>query len=373
MYKKRYVKLELMCGILLFLLLTACFNNSSREKDTMNTFEWTTIDSIPDAFGFAGGFSGISNNALIFIGGANFPDGLAPWSGGVKKWYSNIYVLDNIKGKWKQLGNLPISLGYGVSVTYNNKLLVIGGSNENGHSDKVYSIEYTDGVIAIDSLPSLPFTLANSCGAVVNDIIYVAGGLIQDSDPNTQSVFLSLNLKELDKGWQQLPTYPGDSRMLSVAGVYKDQFILLSGVSLIEGKRKYLKDAYSYHPTTGWKTLSELPYAVAAAPSFAYTKNDRLFVFGGDNGALAPQASELKENHPGFETSIAAYDFNTAEWTLEHKILTDIKPNASSNPNESVWAPVTTNLVVWNDLIVIPSGEVRPAVRTPKVLVATYQ
>ena len=45
--------------------------------------------------------------------------------------------------------------------------------------------------------------------------------------------------------------------------------------------------------------------------------------------------------------------------------------DAVLNPHGSVYAPVTTPLVIWNNAIIIPGGEARPAVRTNKVLYAS--
>lgn len=362
-------KLRIVGGMILLSTLLSCKQSSSNDRLTMITFEWSQLDSIPDPFGFAGGFSGISNDALIFAGGANFPDGKAPWTGGVKKWYNNIFVLETPGGQWKPAGVLPTALGYGTGVTYNNHLIIIGGSNEQGHSDKVWALTYRNNAINIDTLPSLPQPLANSCGAVIDDKVYVAGGLINDTDKNTTPVFWSLNLKNTAEGWQVLPPAPGKSRMLSVAGVWNSQFILLSGVELADGVRNYLADAYFYNEEKGWDTLPTLPYSVAAAPASAYTRGDQLFVFGGDNGVLAA-AGSLKEKHPGFETKILQFDFSKKQWKTYGEIPVTIKENAAETPNESIWAPVTTNMVVWNNQIVIPSGEVRPAIRTPRVLTA---
>lgn len=366
-----FISFKWVSRLLLSMMIVSCMNPTTPKIDTMKMFHWSTLPAIPDSFGFAGGFVGVSHQALLFAGGANFPDGLAPWTGGVKKWHQPIFVLESLQSDWKKVGELPIPLGYGVSITHQNKLIIIGGSHEKGHTNQVFSLEYLNGAMQIDSLPSLPMPLANSVGALVGDIIYVAGGLVNDTDKQTTSIFISLDLKNLDKGWQILEPYPGKSRMLSVAAVYKDQFFLFSGTSLENGQREYLVDAYSYDSNNGWNRLPDLPYPVVAAPSMAYTKGDNIYIFGGDNGELAPKASELKEHHPGFETKILQFNFKDSSWSFDEHIQTDIKSNAATHPNESTWAPVTTSLVVWNDQIVIPSGEVRPAIRTPKVLTAT--
>jgi len=340
-------------------------------------FKWKELPSLPDSFGFAGCFAGISNNALLVAGGANFPEGGAPWTGSKKVWSDKIFVLDKPGGKWKVAGKLPQPLGYGVSVSWNNRLICIGGSNTAGHYASVFSISYKGKEINFEKLPDLPQPLANSCGALLGDVIYIAGGLLKPESTSTAKVFWSLNLLEdaNNTTWKQLETWPGPPRMLAVAGVQNGAFFLFSGADLHANKeeqpqREYLKDAYQFTPNKGWKKLANLPHAVVAAPGPAYSTGNSLIIFGGDDGKLAPQASVLKEQHPGFSDEILSYNTITNQWSSYGKIKTDKKPDAATNPNGSMWAPVTTPIVVWDENLVFPGGEVRPAIRTPKVIMA---
>lgn len=348
------------------------------QEKPVATFHWKQLAAIPDRFGFAGSFSGVSNGALIVAGGANFPDGGAPWTGSTKVWSDKIYVLESAQGKWKEVGKLPSPLGYGVSISFENKLICIGGSNSEGHFADVFSLEYQAGRIVITKLKALPKPLANSCGALLDKTVYIAGGLSSPASKTTESVFWSLDLSgnTTDKKWQQNESWPGTARMLAVAGVQDKAFYLFSGASLSTNKkgqpvREYLKDAYRFIPGKGWQKLADLPHAVVAAPGPAYAFGpSQLFIFGGDDGVLADKASILKEHHPGFSTEILRYHILTNTWETAGKISTVKKADAVLYPNNSTWAPVTTNLVLWDNMLVFPGGEIRPAVRTPSVLVA---
>lgn len=351
---------------------------SAQMNKKIKPFTWGELAPIPDQFGFAGSFSGVSGDALMVAGGANFPDGGAPWTGSKKVWSDKIFVLDKPSGEWKLAGKLPEPLGYGVSLTWNNQLICIGGSNESGHSAKVYSISYDGKKITINQLPALPQAIANSSGAIIGDVIYLAGGLFKPDDSQTAGVFWSFNLasKGSVRVWHELETWPGPPRMLAVAGVANQSFYLFSGTDLIKNdagqlERKYLTDAFCYHPGSGWKKLSALPKAVVAAPSPAYTLNNKsLLVFGGDDGALAPKASALKEKHPGFSDDILAYDIAKNAWLVKGKVFKSIKEDAAVAPNNSIWPAVTNSMVIWHGNLIFPGGEVRPAVRTPKVIIA---
>jgi len=340
----------------------------------VQSYEWGQLPSIPDAIGFAGSFAGVSNGTLLVAGGANFPDGGAPWTGSAKKWHDQVFALESPDGEWRQAGTLPVPLGYGVSITWRDALLCFGGSNESGHYANAFMMRYKDGEILTEALPSMPGPIANTCGAIAGDIVYVAGGTKAPDSKGSEKIFWSLDLSQnaADRKWKALPAWPGPSRMLSVAGTIGEAFYLFSGASLQDGKREYLKDAFRYLPEKGWTKIADLPNPVVAAPATAYAQDkSHLVVFGGDDGKLAPVASELKEKHPGFSTDILTYDTSSDKWEVTGKIFTQKKENAASHPNESVWAPVTTPLTVWNGGIVLPGGEVRPATRTPRVLMAT--
>lgn len=332
--------------VILMTLTAAC-------KQEPTSFEWVNQPNIPDEVGFAGSFAGISNNTLIVAGGANFPDGGAPWTGSTKVWHDQVFALESDKKEWKKVGKLPRALGYGVSVSTDEEMIIIGGSNEEGHYADVYRLEYTDGSVVYSELPSLPSPLANAAGVLLDHVIYVAGGTVEPTSPEAENNFWSLDLNDLAAGWQVLASWPGPSRMLAVVGATDDAVYLFSGAHLKDGVREYLSDGYKYSKDGNWTQLADLPAAVVAAPTPAYTSHEgELIIFGGDDGSLAgidPQ----KDKHPGFSKTVISYDPKTNTWS-----------EIATQPGD---AAVTTSLVVWNGEVVIPGGEIRPAVRTTQV------
>lgn len=345
-------------SILFLLLMQVNCSPIPSDDCASSSFSWESFPQIPDSIGFAGSFAGIANDVLLVAGGANFPNGGTPWNGGKKTWYQTIFAFDKKEQEWIKAGLLPAPLGYGVSISTRDGLLLIGGSNENGHVATVNRLRYKNGEIELDSLPSLPMPLANACGALVDQTIYVAGGINAPDSKQTSNAFYFLDLNKLQEGWKEGPTWPGPSRMLAVAGASQNSFYLFSGTELINGERNYLKDAYVYAEQEGWKTLDALPVPVVAAPSPAWYEQDRgFFLFGGDDGALAAEAATLKEQHPGFSKEILFYDMDRASWEKAGKFASK--------------GPVTTSLVIWDNKLFFPGGEVSPGIRTPNVLVAT--
>lgn len=343
---------ELPCAIVLAGFMTAC---SSAPTSVEPTLRWQQLPPLPDPVGFAGAFAGVSGDALIVGGGANFP-GKMPWEGGTKIWHDRVFVLERVDGKWNGGFRLPLASGYGVSITHNDAIICIGGSDAERHLTNVYSLQWRAGKLVTSNLPPMPLPLANACGAVLGDAVYVAGGTESPESTTALRKFLRLNLSRLSHGWEELEPWPGPARMLSVAAAVDGSFFLAGGTDLSVGPdgaavRTYLKDAYRFTPGTGWARVSDMPNPVVAAPSPAPVVGDASFlVIGGDDGSLAN--FQPRSQHPGFPKRILRYDARRDVWS-----------RAGEAPISRATVPATR----WNHWFVIPSGESRPGVRSPEV------
>lgn len=315
--------------------------------------DWTKFPSLPDKEGFAGPFAGISNGSLLVAGGANFPD-KKPWEGGKKVWYDSVFVLENPSGKWKIAGKLARPLGYGISVTHGNGVVCVGGSDADRHYADAFRLECKDGKLITTALPSLPQPLANACGAMVGDFLYVAGG---QERPDSKSALKSawmIDLSMATPKWKIIDACPGDGRILAIAAGFNDAFWVAGGTNLVAGnsgtvERRYLKDAYRYDPGKGWKRIADLPHPVVAAPSPAPTDATGFYLLGGDDGS---QVGTVPSEHRGFTKQVVRYDLKAEKWVHSGEIP----------------APrVTVPCVPWNDAWVVPSGETRPGIRSPEV------
>ena len=146
---------------------------------------------------------------------------------------------------------------------------------------------------------------------------------------------------------------PGPGRMLAVAAAFDGAFWVVGGVELVAKKgaveRRYLADAYRYDPGKGWARVADLPHPVAAAPSPAPADISGFYVLGGDDGSHVGAAPD---RHPGFGGKALRYDRESGKWA-----------EAGAIPA----ARVTVPCVRWDRAWVVPSGEVRPGVRSPDV------
>jgi N-acetylneuraminate epimerase len=322
----------------------------------------TTLLPLPDKEGFAGVFAGVSHAALLVAGGANFPD-RKPWEGGTKLWHDKVWVLDSKDSsgktaKWKVAGQLPRPLAYGVSATYGDAVLAIGGADGKEHRIEAMSLRWNGEQLATEQLPKLPQPLAYGCGALIGSKLYLSGGQTSPDSPPVKLLY-RIDLASTKPKWETLPDCPGPGRMLAVAAVQAESLVVIGGVELVKDaqgqlQRRYLDSVYRYDDQRGWQELTPLPRALAAAPSPAPKTERGFLVLGGDDGL---QIGQDPKTHRGFSAEILEYDTAKNRWSAYGKI---------SSPR------VTTPFVLWQDLQVVPSGEIAPGRRTPEILILDF-
>ena len=111
-----------MLRLRLFLIIVVMTMSSLPVSagDMNKNLKWSRLPSLPPAPGqnrqpgFAGPFIGVSNEALIVAGGANFP-GKLPWDGGPKLYYDDAFVLirtDQGQSQWLTGFHLPRAIAY---------------------------------------------------------------------------------------------------------------------------------------------------------------------------------------------------------------------------------------------------------------------
>lgn len=319
------------------------------------------LSALPDPEGFAAMYAGVSGDALVAAGGANFPD-KPPWDGGKKHWTDAIYVLPEPESAWIIAGTrLPRPLAYGSSVTHRGRVICIGGGDATQHYADVFALTWNGEDVTVTPLPSLPQPLAFSCAAVVGDTVYVAGGASEPAATRTLHVFYALDLSRDDATWQTLEPWPGPARQQAVAAARGGDFYLISGLELTANEQgnpwpvaPYFADAYRYSPRDGaWRRLADLPRGVAAAATPAKTTGDGFVVFGGLDGSTLDADPR---DYPPLPRDVVAYDAARDAWT--------VRP-----PMSQAGARVTPPAVTWRGRYVVVSGEVRPGRRTPTMIV----
>lgn len=327
--------------------------------DKAKVLKLISLPPLPDPEGFAGGYLGVTGDHLLFAGGANFP-GKKPWEGGTKVWSAKIFALPlsalqkvGSQDVWRPIGDLPAPLGYGVSATWNHELILAGGSSADGHTSQVIALQFVAGKLQQRSLPTLPEPLANHCGALIGDSLYVFGGQKTPTALATSGGWM-LRLADSNPRWTPLPAFPGPSRILAAAAVVQQQLWIAGGALLTENsnqgiERRYLSDVWKLDAVRGWVSLPPLPFPSVAAPSpFAQIDNQPLML-GGDNGT---QVGHDPTKHRGFSQMTQRFLIAENRW----------EPGPDFPP-----AVVTAPTARTPFGTVIASGEVRPGIRSPAV------
>lgn len=385
-----------------------------------NLLTWENSTSLPPANGqsvqpgLGGAFAGSHNGALIVAGGTNFQE-KKPHYGGKKSWHQNVYVLPDASGKspqWqsKTEWELPHKWAYGVSVSTDKGIWLIGGNNQDSIYSEVIRLKWETGEIIYENLPSLPVPLVYAAGAKAGNWICVAGGHDQAPGGKPSKRFFGIDLSKegTDKfSWEELPSWPGPDRYLASAAGQSDGFtqrFFLFGGGRFESNGGFqpLSDGYSYDPVSRtWKDLGpcypqgRVERGCIGAPIVS-VGSGHILMIGGSLGILTQMMvsmnlqmatikverdsslipaeivrldsvihllkatrNRLIDNFSGFNQEILSYHTYSNTWTLADML---------DRP-----AQVVTPAVKIGKNIFIPSGEVAVGKRSPGVLKGSFK
>lgn len=375
---------------IVLLSILACFaaTPASATDFTLRTSgTLPAINAAPNP-GTAGAFIGISGERIVVAGGSAFPEG-APWEGGTKRFSDAIYVLtpaaESYRCELLPDARLPRGIAHGCGVTVGKTLWCFGGTTAGGSSQAVYTIDLTGTSARVDSVGVLPEGFRPAAAAACKDLIYIHG---TKGDANALYRFTPAT-----RAWRQLTACPGATRNTGPAFASQHNgrehaLYLIGGRNETASGAQLCNDIWEYLPlhdtwnAKGEPAVDGRPVATMCAQAVPYGSG-HILVIGGDDGheflrraalqraireAASPVAAdslgrELRRafvQHPGFSDEILAYHAITDTW---------VSLGRAEQP-----LPVATTAIVAGKEIVIPSGEIRPGVRTPGVLtVSIYE
>ncbi|PST82058.1 galactose oxidase [Pedobacter yulinensis] len=344
------------------------------------------------AAGVAGAVSGIHREVFLLAGGANFPEKM-PWEGGKKHYSDEIHVFvpdgPGLKAAAVRC-RLSQAVAYAGSTSTPEGIVYAGGENEAGLSGQAYLLRWEprQRQVAIKRLPDLPLALTNTALVSIGHTVYAAGG---DGALVSSATFLSLDLRAARPEWQPLPDLPvALANTVLVAQKSGDR----SGIFLIGGRTKTLTGISKLHGSVyffdtqnnTWEQRAAVsdektPMNLSAGTGLAVGP-DLILLAGGDRGEvfhkietflaaiaaaktpeekerLTREKNELVINHQGFFRGMLLYNTRKDCWT-----------SAGELPFP---AQVTTTARFWGEKIILPSGEIRPGVRTPDINIGTIE
>jgi len=183
-------------------------------------------------------------------------------------------------GQWKDYSEMPTARDTATAVGYHSMLIVVGGGSwVEGNWTIVSTTELLDTTngcwYTCNNLPSPHRQLK---AAIINDKLYLLGGVDKDSNPSPKVFVASLNdLSTHQLNWQSAPNTPW---CFSTPVVLYNKFLLIVGGRRPHSITSQTREVHTLNPSTGqWKHLTNIP----AARSFPAVVGvvDKIIVIGG--------------------------------------------------------------------------------------------
>lgn len=335
---------------------------------------WETLSPLPDPIGFAGMFAGQSLNGLFAGGGSQFLDA-PPWRGGHKVFSDRVFVLDSPAESWRELPDrLPFPMALAAGTPFEHETICVGGMNATGALRSALRVSIDDGKFRIIHLPDLPHPLACAAAAVVNGVLYVTGGITDPASTEPLTEFWAISLlssEDQPSKWKRLPDFPGKPVIIPTAASDGRFFYVFGGMhyqttSNDKAEPLLQKAAYRFDPRDNtWRQLSDLPSPRVGAASPAPCLPDGRFLIAGGYGTVFAGALE---DHPGFEAETFYYAPSEDKWSQAPPLPVLRAPNPDSPTSPGPEPMIAAPTLLWKNKVVLISGEVRPAIRTPAVI-----
>jgi len=360
------------------------------------------IGTTPDvdscyAQGVSGAYSGLIDGHLILAGGANFPYKPAA-DGGVKRYYDAIYAstakLDvatwgsdrHPKIEWQQVGVLPAPMAYGVTITDDEGMVVVGGCNTRGGVDLAFRIKHQGSGLRIEQLPSLPYAIDNMAGASLGNRIYIVGGL-QNGQPSSAMYAYDFNYGE----WFECAPLPSP-RVQPVCAAQGGKLYVWGGyvqpvdsLGRVQGDACVVySDGYVYDPQTNtWMPVAAPtnaeghPLTLSGGAAAAWG-DDAIIAVGGVNRnvflggiqGIFPMPDYLlhEPSWYRFNPSVLVYSTTTGSW----RQLTESELTARAGASlvvlpSSEGTKIDSNVPSPSRMALVVGGEIKPGIRSQEV------
>lgn len=314
--------------------------------------------------------AGVIDGKIMIAGGCNFPDVPAA-DGGKKVFYQDVYVAPltgDTVFKWKKIGELPEAAAYGVTISTEKGLICVGGTTATQSLSDVFLLSLHEDTLKTDILPSLPVTIDNMAGALLEHSVYIIGGNVNGIP---SSKVYSLDLRDIAKGWQQETDIPGEPRVQPVCVAQAGKLYVWGGFAPAVGEHSasLTVNGYMYAPETKVWTPVATPRDIEGNDVSlgggvgAPFGEGLILCAGGVNKDIFLKALQGiyagKEylSHPvewyRFNDNLMLYHPQTDEWTILGKYKQGARAGAV--------------MVSQNGSHYIINGELKPGIRTNEI------
>jgi N-acetylneuraminic acid mutarotase len=371
---------------------------------------WRVVAELPvvagqSVPGLAGVFAGALDATHAVVAGGTYYEGKGPLEGGERTFSDRLLVLVQTPAAagaaptytWSvPEAGLPRPLAYGASVTLDEGVLMIGGSDGTVCVPDVRLVTWDAAAQApgVTEFPPLPKPLAYLGAGRVGAWVIVVGGTTTPDGRSGADVF-GLDLSKRSEAeafvWQTLPALPAAVHFPVVVGEQGDDgkcLHVFGGRDLRPGQDdRVLAEGWRFDPAAQTWTSSgaitpggsaAVPVALMAGTAVALEER-RLLVLGGDDGVLARQLEEnarrsgpIEEResyarlnaailaaHPGHRRAQMVFDARLGQWR-----------SAGHFPEAT---PAVTPAFLWDGAIVLIGGEPAPGRRSARVWLGSLE
>lgn len=319
---------------------------------------------------------------------------------------------------------LPSPRAYGASASHASGVVLVGGNDGNAVTSETLLLRWDAVTRQLRSfrLPDLPVPSSEGGAAVIGDSLYLLAG--HDGVRETADLY-SLDLGPLSAAlfdrvagdgadllshvgpWRRLapiPAPPGQSRARSkmMVAAQSDgeatRLYVMGGQRLVAPGESdeavpvscdpehprvlFLQDVWAFTPAPGsvggsWRRMADIMIAGdeggrAAGTAVAVGQTEILLLASAKGDLIRKVFGELKAGwadypgHPGFERQALIYDAHGDVWSAAG-LAPMVADPLGGTKHPVCAAAVTTQAVQLGGRVILPSGEVRPRVRTPAI------
>ena len=325
----------------------------------MNT---AVLPEIPDpayAKGVSAPFCGVLGTAPVVAGGANFPD-KPLLEGGSKKVYRDIWLLEG--GAWKHAGRLPDSTAYGATFQLPDGLVFAGGNAAGMTTDRVYVVRREGEGVSLAVLPSLPLPVEQAGWTAADGCLYLAGG--QSGEQASRKVYACT---AEDFVWSEIAELPLPL-VQPLAYAREGKLYVWGGFDPLAAKA--FNVGWCLDLASGqWEAAPAIPDGGTFVGAAGVTLPDgRLLVAGGVHIDVFNRAlhNTPEDRIPYLSKEPADYKFRQAVYLFDGKRWTQ----AGSSADLALAGP---GIAAAADKVYVAGGEVKPGVRSPKILELKFE
>lgn len=258
----RTSSLLVIVAVTCVLLLVVCVTRAAAEAPPRVAVERLADLPIPAA---GGGLLSLSDGRLAYAGGTT-------WTGGKKRWLTEVFLYNPEIDRWEPGPALPAPADASVPLPLRveGRWVLLGGERDDGVGSQAVALIEGAGGLRWETLPELPFRKAAAAGGSLRGTLLVVGGA-DDRDSyavGRTTVWAGERAGSAERWmWRQLDDFPGRAHSVAAGAVFGDRLYVFGGLyaEAAGGPALDSDEAMSFALDEGWRPLRPMPSASRGA------------------------------------------------------------------------------------------------------------